>query len=327
MKKVSVIIPVYNVEAYIEECVDSLLNQTYSNIEYLFIDDCGTDDSVAVAKKKIEQHSRKGEVRWIVQEKNQGQSIARNVGVEQATGDYIFFVDSDDYITVDCIETHMKYMDKYHPNMTLGSIVEDYIEERLLEGKEIFEGFLNGALGYAPWNRLITREFYEECHLRFEEGIIYEDYLWNFHLALEAQKIYIFSKKTYCYRICNTSSSHSFPTDFNAVSWAKVMSCICAICKEKNLISQKSTMITLELAKFRKMDNLIYNYELWKSFRKVLKVKFVPTWKLLIGKYGAKLQKRAFLSILPYFLYKPLNWLYQYMGNGLGPQGEYFQDK
>lgn len=94
--KVSIIVPIYNVEKYLERCVTSILNQTYKNIEVLLIDDCATDTSGKIAKKFEQKDSR---CRYIKREKNGGLSAARNTGVENATGEYLSFVDSDDWVS------------------------------------------------------------------------------------------------------------------------------------------------------------------------------------------------------------------------------------
>jgi glycosyltransferase involved in cell wall biosynthesis len=104
MIKVSVIVPVYNVSEYIERCWDSIRNQTYKNIEVLFVDDCGTDDSVAKLEGYLAAEDTV-DARILHHSRNRGLSAARNTGLEAATGEYVYFLDSDDDVTEDCIES------------------------------------------------------------------------------------------------------------------------------------------------------------------------------------------------------------------------------
>ena len=92
MKKISIIVPVYNVEKYVDNCISSILNQSYKNIELIIIDDKSTDDSYEI----ISKYSKKAII--LQNKKNSGLSYTRNVGLDKATGDYISFIDSDDYI-------------------------------------------------------------------------------------------------------------------------------------------------------------------------------------------------------------------------------------
>ena len=106
--KVSIIIPVYNVAPYIKDCLMSVMRQTYAGlVECIVVDDCGTDESIAVAERLIAEY--KGPIRFEIlhHDHRRGLSAARNTGMHKATGEYIFFIDSDDEITEDCLEKMM----------------------------------------------------------------------------------------------------------------------------------------------------------------------------------------------------------------------------
>lgn len=105
MKKVSVIIPLYNEEKYIKECIESVVNQTYKNLEIIIVDDCSTDNSLKVVKKIKDDR-----IKIIKLKENKGVANARNVGVEKATGDYICFLDSDDFWSKDKIKKQVKFI-------------------------------------------------------------------------------------------------------------------------------------------------------------------------------------------------------------------------
>ena len=108
MTKVSIIIPVYNVSDYIERCIRSVMEQTYQIIECILVDDCSPDDSITKAESLIRQYG--GSVEFVIlrHDKNIGLSGARNTGINHSTGDYLYFLDSDDEITPICIESLMK---------------------------------------------------------------------------------------------------------------------------------------------------------------------------------------------------------------------------
>ena len=103
--KVSIIIPIYNVEPYIERCLQSVVSQTYPYFECILIDDCGNDRSMPFAEQFIQNYSGEIHFRILRHENNCGLSSARNTGMKAANGDYIYFMDSDDAITPECIET------------------------------------------------------------------------------------------------------------------------------------------------------------------------------------------------------------------------------
>ena len=107
MSKISILVPIYGVEHYIERCARSLFEQTYPDIEYVFVDDCSSDQSIAVLEKVMEDYPlRKPHVKIIHHERNKGLSAARNTALEASAGDYVMHVDSDDYIEKTLIKTN-----------------------------------------------------------------------------------------------------------------------------------------------------------------------------------------------------------------------------
>ena len=113
LSKVSIIIPVYNVELYIAECLQSVMNQTYQGqLECIVVDDCGTDRSMEIVARMIAGYDGPIEFRVLHHEKNMGLSCARNTGIDAVTGDYVFFLDSDDWISYDCIDYLVSLVNK-----------------------------------------------------------------------------------------------------------------------------------------------------------------------------------------------------------------------
>ena len=212
-KTVSIIIPVYQVENYIERCITSVIGQTYSHsmIECIMVDDCGTDNSIMLAQKCIDNY--KGNIRFkiIHNEHNCGLSVSRNNGMKVATGDYIFFLDSDDYISDDCIEKLMSAIHK-HPEVEVvkgnhidrscnESIISAHIPSSIIMKKELIKLFFLGYVPCMAWNTLISRSLIERYHLTFIPHLIYEDVLWSFYLFREVNTFLFVSDVTLFYEV------------------------------------------------------------------------------------------------------------------------------
>lgn len=137
---VSVIIPVYNAEKYLEKCLDSILCQTYRQLEVICINDGSTDSSLAILTKC----SQKDERVLVINKENQGVSIARNVGLEQMKGDYAMFVDADDWLDIDCIEKVMTFRSEFHCDIVMFSYIRERakasVKRDLFSNAIVFEG-------------------------------------------------------------------------------------------------------------------------------------------------------------------------------------------
>ncbi|MDR0559921.1 MAG: glycosyltransferase [Prevotellaceae bacterium] len=209
MYKISIIIPVYNVEPYIERCLLSALNQTYQNIEIILIDDCGQDNSINVARKIVENHRNRDTVRFLKHEHNCGLSAARNTGISAATGDYVYFLDSDDEIMPNCIELLESESEGFE--IVEGTVVEGTVvppksrrfaakTEKTFTGDEVKSAFFRYLIRISAWNKLIHREFLLKNSLFFEPGLLYEDTLWTFMSSMKCRKYKTVKGVTYFYR-------------------------------------------------------------------------------------------------------------------------------
>lgn len=216
MIKVSIIIPVYNVESYIERCLNSVIKQTYQGpIEAILVDDMCTDRSIKIAESFINNFNGVIVFKLLHHEKNRGLSAARNTGIDAATGDYIYFLDSDDTIEPNCLNELCKLAEK-HPKVQLvqaGSKVSQGKQIYSLLNKKWLPEYSNDKkwikktlqceyyLPVTAWNKLVRRDFVIENELYFKEGIIHEDLLWNAFLAKHTDCICILKKDTYNYII------------------------------------------------------------------------------------------------------------------------------
>jgi len=202
MPAVSVIIPVYGVEKYIERCARSLFEQTLEDLEYIFVDDCSFDDSITVLKKVIEDYPlRKSQIKILTMPFNSGIAAARRKGIENSTGDYLIHCDSDDWVECDMYERLLNKAKEDSSDI----VVCDYFEEigeqiiyrQVLHGEDLCASVLlsNASL----WNRLIHR------NCVFSEDIVYpieniaEDCALFFQYATKASKYSYINKAYYHY--------------------------------------------------------------------------------------------------------------------------------
>ena len=210
--RVSIVVPVYNVSLYVERCVRSVMAQTYPVMECILVDDASPDDSIAKCENLIAGYD--GPIRFVIlhHEHNRGLSAARNTGTDAAMGGYIFYMDSDDEITPDCIEKLAKPIEKdasiemvvgnyqaLSENPRMGGITR---EEEFTSSAVIREEFFDkDAMPIMAWNKLILKEFLADHRLCFMEGILYEDYPWTFYMVKCLQHLYVIPDITYHYYV------------------------------------------------------------------------------------------------------------------------------
>lgn len=185
MPKVSVIIPIYNVEKYIERCAKSLFSQTLDDIEFIFIDDCTPDRSIEVLKNVLEKFpNRKEAVKILKMSKNSNLAAVRKYGIEIATGDYIIPCDSDDWVDVDLYEKMYIEAVRSDADVVICPIIDEYenyssmrkLPKFPCSGKELIEGWYCTNIGMHVWCKLIRRNILIENNLYPFEGInLWED--------------------------------------------------------------------------------------------------------------------------------------------------------
>lgn len=214
--KVSLVIPVYNVSAYIVESLVSALNQTFQSIEYIIVDDCCTDNSMELVENILKQHPRKTDVYICKHDVNMGLSEARNTGLSVATGDYIYFMDSDDEITQDCIRKHYNEAIKSNAHFTVANIklvgaksvhIKDFTDDCMEE--DLLASFFMRKWNVSACNKLYLRSFLNGNNLSFQKGLLHEDILWSYNLCLCTNKVAWVKDKTYIYKIRKGSITKS----------------------------------------------------------------------------------------------------------------------
>ena len=201
---ISVIVPVYNVEEYLEECLESIQHQTYTDIEVILVNDGSTDGSKDICERYCQKDSRFK----LINQKNQGQSVARNRGVKESIGQYIMFVDSDDVINTNVLEILLPYMktdvdivecrvtsnkEEFYLNETSTIVFEGNAKEAILNCIEF------RAVKFCAFTKLYRREIVEK--IPFLEGYIYEDVFTGINYLKHIRKIVVIDYTGYYYRV------------------------------------------------------------------------------------------------------------------------------
>ena len=213
---VSVIVPIYNVSEYIERCVRSLMEQTYANIEYIFVDDATPDDSMAVLERVLEDYPQRGSsVKILHNIQNQGLAKSRFIGMDEAIGDYVLHCDSDDWVEHGMIQALVEVATLYAADMACCEAVKEtssgQYRYRYAYDEETRE---NGLLALnlteihvAVWNKLIRRALFLEHDIRNYEGInMGEDSALTIRLRYFSRKTVIVHKPLYHYNRMNQES-------------------------------------------------------------------------------------------------------------------------
>lgn len=227
MPKFSVILPVYNVEDYLEYCLDSIVNQTFKDIEIICINDGSTDNSLKILNEYAKIDSRF----VIVSQENQGQGTARNLGIDIASGEYIVFVDPDDWIDLNMLEKLNEKFQLYSTDMIQFDCLQHYDGKQRLKIKELsllkvvykkFKYDLNHNkffswqdfkkelfhIPLALWNKAYSRDFLNKNNLRIPNTRIAEDEAFSICCLLSTDKVYYIGEPFYHYRMRTGSTVH-----------------------------------------------------------------------------------------------------------------------
>lgn len=229
METISVILPIYNVEKYLTHCLDSLLAQTYTNLEIILVNDGSKDNSLEICKSYAKKDSRF----VVIDQANQGVSIARNTGIEAATGEYIAFIDPDDWVEPEMYASMLARIKKYESPICLCNYYKDTklrshsklfrFDKEVLQKDEIIEELVNNMIGMpdllpkyvyvmgSVWRGLFNRTFLNENKLRFVPKLtIMEDLVFMVQALLKCSQVGIDQGVWYHYVQRGTSALHSY---------------------------------------------------------------------------------------------------------------------
>lgn len=178
MYRVSILVPVYGVEPYIERCARSLFGQTYPDLEFIFVDDCSPDESVSILRNVLEEYpTRKGQVNIVRHDCNRGLAAARNTALDHATGEFVCVVDSDDWMEPDAVDLMVKKQRESSADIVAGNVLmhkldgeHPFYEKKYASKEERVLQQLQKTWDHAIWRRIIRRSLYEDHHIRCIEG-------------------------------------------------------------------------------------------------------------------------------------------------------------
>ena len=233
--KVSVLVPVFGVERYIEQCAVSLMEQTYKDVEYIFVDDCTPDASIELLRKIVARYpEREQHVRIIAHERNQGLAGARQTGLDSASGDAVVFVDSDDYVDTRMIESLVNEMKHSQADIVDGGfsvVANGKIAKENLPLEVSDKVYLKIILcqNVEPnriWGRLIKKSLLTDNDIHFYHGIDYsEDFSVLPKLLICARRSWV-NHSLYFYRDDNPQSYTNNISTKNAVSFLKAQNIV-----------------------------------------------------------------------------------------------------
>lgn len=210
---VTVSIPIFKCEKFIIRCLESVKNQTYKNLEIILVNDFTPDKSMSLIRNFMEANQDLN-IKIIEHEVNSGLSVVRNNGIKASTGKYLFFLDSDDEITADCIHLLVENAQKTDAQIIIGqnrwintfdNSTKDFGFPTIAEKKyydnnlEIFSVYSKGGFPSSSWNKLFKRDFIVDNEIYFVPGLFAQDELWFFHLLLKAETLAIIDDITYLY--------------------------------------------------------------------------------------------------------------------------------
>ena len=203
---ISVIVPCYNVENYLKKCVDSILNQTYKNLEIWLVDDGSPDNCGQIC----DEYSKIDDRIKVIHKENGGLSDARNVAIDQATGEWITFIDSDDYVSVEYVETLYNLVEKYDCEVSVAcfsTFCEGqepqvascvYEDEKMEPLYAVEQMFYQNKFDTSAWAKLYHRRLFEKG-IRYPKGLLYEDLPTTYLLMLESKGVAFTNKVLYYY--------------------------------------------------------------------------------------------------------------------------------
>ncbi|SDB46627.1 Glycosyltransferase involved in cell wall bisynthesis [Pseudobutyrivibrio sp. YE44] len=209
---ISIIVPVYNVESFLEHCITSILSQTYENFEMILVDDGSTDSSGMICDEWAKKDSRIS----VIHQANGGLSAARNSGIDVAKGKYLCFIDSDDFVTDSFVNDFVKAMDENDADFVMCNIAssrladsEAPIEEKRIMNASDCRDWLSNPIAreyvimVVAWNKMYKREIF--ANYRFEPGLIHEDEFMINNIIFDMNKAVFIPEKNYIYRINSES--------------------------------------------------------------------------------------------------------------------------
>lgn len=314
---VTISIPIFKCEKFIIRCLESVKNQTYKNLEIVLVNDCTPDDSMLLVKNFMDANPDLT-IKIIEHQENSGLSVVRNNGIKASTGKYLFFLDSDDEITTDCIELLVKKAEKTDAQIiiaqnrwinTFDNTTKDFGFPTITEKKyydnnlEIFSVYSKGGFPSSSWNKLFKRDFIVDNQIYFVPGLFAQDELWFFHLLLKTETLAIIDDITYLYYLHGESVIFNRKKK-NFENYLTILEYLTKSYKEEKN-SELKTLIKNKIILFKEMVLVMQ----WKALKdkEYLKTNILRMQKLVrlnlsdyfSSKYSLDVKKKNFFHNIP----------------------------
>lgn len=320
--KVSIIVPVYNADLYLDECLNSLVNQTLQDIEIICVNDNSQDKSLKILQKFAKKDSR---IKIVSFEETRGQSRARNVALELVSGEYVGFVDADDFVDLDMFEKMYNKAQKSDIVMCQAKVFDDKVknykddeyfaldcfDDKFVQkpfNHEHTKSFITD-INVSVWNKIYRSEFLKNSGVKFQEGFIYEDLPYFYEIYTQAEKVVLLKEFLYTYRINNKNSTMT-KTDKNVKDRIDMASRAYDVLKRQKYFSQIKVNVINSIIhdifyRFLIIDNRYqkeYFFRMQKFFRTIdttdiddtlIKSPYYPSF--------CEIKKRNYDEIIKYF--------------------------
>lgn len=276
MIKVSVIIPIYKVERFIERCIRSLLEQTLQEVEYIFVNDATPDKSIDILQTVMAEYpNRTEQIKVLVHEKNKGLPAARNTGLTVAGGEYIFHCDSDDYVEVDMLEQLYEEAVKKDADIVWCDWFltfeknERYMKQpEYTNSQDALKAMLSGSMKYNVWNKLVKRSLYVNHQITFPDGFGMGEDMTMMMLFVHAGKVSYLPNAYYHYVKLNTGAFSQTYSDKHLVELQhNVKRMVDYICRYyENALEKELAFFKLDVKFPFLISNDSKKYRLWKEW-------------------------------------------------------------
>ena len=303
MDKISVIVPVYNVEKYVKKCLESISNQTYKNIEIIIVNDGATDKSEKICREFVGNEDRAK----LYTKENGGLSSARNHGMQFVTGNYVLFIDSDDYISEEMIEELYNNIKAESADVSVCGVYNVYSDGQSPQCKEeiyfscdrdgfLKEYFIGEKIPGTICNKLISYEIASK--ISFPVGKIYEDAFYQFELVKYAKK-YVATTKPYYYYFHRENSITTKPYTIKNMDCIEIYFNFYDYIKREIPFLSEFAFFRLSYAHFMVFDKMLLseNYKEIKEYREVLGFLKKNFWKIYKNKNFRKGRRIAVLML------------------------------
>ena len=280
MPKVSVIVPVYNVENYIDKCLESLVNQTLEDLEIIIVNDGSTDNSDSIIKKYIEKYPDK--IVYLAKN-NGGLSDARNFGLPYAKGDYVAFLDSDDYVENNIYKDMYELAIKENSDLVECDFIWEYPNKKKIDTGEIYNGKheMLEKIRVVAWNKLIKRSILDETKVMFPKGYRYEDVEFTYKLLPYIEKVSFLKKP--CIHYIQRENSISNSQNERTKEIFDIFEHVINYYKEKNLFEEYKEELEYTYTRYLLCSSLLRMCKI--KDKRIKKELLNLTWEKLNAKF------------------------------------------